>query len=430
MTVMKKNITFKKLTLGLLLGTSLLSSAAPDAAAPLDVNDVSFLWPVPKTADDEKTLISADELLADGGAGPVWRKDFFDRVIADAKKAKVKFPGGESSVQFSDAAIEKAHTWKVAGIRFNPSQLGTVGGKASPIGEAPGIRFIMQPVTVDGESVLVHDVTAHVVFSLFDVAPPPAGSPMPVITPDREAFKAVVAKLRALKELTETKAPTKGPLNVHPALKSKMPEFAAGVRDLLKVSLKSKQLQTVSFMGIEPPEPWIFFAVKQKGAEFVTEGAQGFQFKNVVEPKTTKPGQEVTTALLFGTGAGSKLNSPALPSTQNEKLKGLLLKDVADHVANPELHSTLNMDCVSCHTESTRRSILKIGASSPGVAYKHPDGVSGVEPSLLPTDLWNLRNFGWGLLSFSEDIFGPTVSQRAANEAAESAAFINENYKP
>ena len=133
-TLKMNTYCIKKLTLGLLLGTSLFGCAAPEVAAPLDVNDVSFLWPVPKSADDAKTLISADDLLADGGAGPVWRKDFFDRVIADAKKAKVKFPGGESSVQLADAAIEKAHTWKVAGIRFNPSQLGTLDGKASSNG--------------------------------------------------------------------------------------------------------------------------------------------------------------------------------------------------------------------------------------------------------------------------------------------------------
>ncbi len=43
--------------------------------------------------------------------------------------------------------------------------------------------------------------------------------------------------------------------------------------------------------------------------------------------------------------------------------------------------------------------------------------------------LTNMRNFGWGLLCFQDGTFGPTVSQRKANEAAESAAFINDNYK-
>ena len=69
-----------------------------------------------------------------------------------------------------------------------------------------------------------------------------------------------------------------------------------------------------------------------------------------------------------------------------------------------------------------------------GTAFKPAAGISGVAEDVLPKDRWNLRNFGWGF-NFTGGSgfprgFQPTVSQRAANEAAESADYINKNYPP
>lgn len=107
------------------------------------------------------------------------------------------------------------------------------------------------------------------------------------------------------------------------------------------------------------------------------------------------------------------------------------MKHIADIVANPEMSHFFTTDCISCHSESSLRH-LRLNGESTDFAFKMPDGISGVDPEMLPvTDprfpTWNVRNFGWGFKTFGENMV-PTVTMRTANEAAESAQFINETY--
>src|ERR1700735_5290370 len=46
------------------------SSQTTNAAEPLDVNDISFLWPVPKTKEDADALISLADSASDGPIMP------------------------------------------------------------------------------------------------------------------------------------------------------------------------------------------------------------------------------------------------------------------------------------------------------------------------------------------------------------------------
>ncbi len=100
------------------------------------------------------------------------------------------------------------------------------------------------------------------------------------------------------------------------------------------------------------------------------------------------------------------------PLLDNELVNG----DIADWVANPERSHFFNTDCVSCHSETTRRQILSIPPSE--VAFQ--SAAASVDPALLPADRWNVRNFGW----FRQQA---TITQRTANETAEVVAFINQN---
>ncbi|MFL6546732.1 MAG: hypothetical protein ACJ8LM_16340, partial [Candidatus Udaeobacter sp.] len=58
--------------------------------------------------------------------------------------------------------------------------------------------------------------------------------------------------------------------------------------------------------------------------------------------------------------------------------------------------------------------------------FKRPEGVSGVDVTLTPNDSWNVRNFGWGVERSGKVL--ATASNRTANEAAESVAFINKEF--
>src|SRR6266481_5112085 len=132
---------------------SATTSAAP-TPVPLDVNDISFLWPVPQSKADVDALISLDDQVADG-------KIFPDELLAKLMdEAKTVGVGNAKIALPSESDFKRPATWKVAGIRVNPSALGI--DPPAQVGELPGIRFIVQPVTMQGDKVVIHDFAAHV----------------------------------------------------------------------------------------------------------------------------------------------------------------------------------------------------------------------------------------------------------------------------
>jgi hypothetical protein len=83
-----------------------------------------------------------------------------------------------------------------------------------------------------------------------------------------------------------------------------------------------------------------------------------------------------------------------------------------------------NTDCVSCHSESTRRQAFRLSIDNDGFAYQRPPGISGSSSHLLPADGWNVRNFGWSPFNSPPE----TVTTRTANETAAAVDFINHEY--
>ena len=117
----------------------------------------------------------------------------------------------------------------------------------------PGICLVMQPVTVSGTKITLHDYAAHVVFNQKAVKTGPelvASAKM----------QSIVAELIALKKLVKTDGVE---LGVHPGFA--VPGFRAQLGKFLKKHLEQKDFDVVSFMGLENPgeEPWIFFRVRR-----------------------------------------------------------------------------------------------------------------------------------------------------------------------
>ncbi len=423
------------------------STPAAAGTAPLDVNDISFLWPVPKTKADADALISLADEASDG---PIVPSAIFKALIETAKTVAVD----GTAISFPAGPFDDPKTWKVAGIRVNPTALGS-NPKALALAEVPGIPLIVQPVTVSGDVALPHDITAHVVFNYIQPGTPPQQA-----APNKAAFGAIVQDLRALKKSLALSAPPGGaPLQVHPGFSPDPKPLTGKLRELLKKRLASSQLDrrqtaAISFMGIPGGfEPWIFFKVEvdsatgaltRKPVSGVFDPArpesQMISFKPdtngkvIPAPQPPKTVTDVNTARLFPTLEAAKFDDLLFPDATDAVLQHFKLRDTADIVANPQMTTTLTTDCVSCHTESTRRSAMGNVTSQPGTAFKLAAGISGVAPEVLPKNRWNLRNFGWGLnfqgAPVKAEHFQPTVSQRAANEAAESADFINKNYPP
>src|SRR5581483_9962665 len=69
------------------------AAAAEEPEVRFDVNDISFLWPVPKTKADVDRLISVDEKLADGD-NSFLSQAAFDALIKSALDVRVNDSAG------------------------------------------------------------------------------------------------------------------------------------------------------------------------------------------------------------------------------------------------------------------------------------------------------------------------------------------------
>lgn len=425
------SLLYLAFTTGLLVTATARMSAVQKRT--FDVNDVSYLWPPPTTAADLNSMINGNLSSADG-KGRLWPETVFRLLLDTATSFTVEGSAGTFQIRFDGFEKEFADpaTWKLVGFRVDPSAPGGHAGFVSQFGSTPQLRLIYQPVTLVNGSVTVHDVTAHLAFSYTK----PSGSPFPAI-PDRDAMLAIFDELHSLKLFAEAGgSKTSGPLRVHPALAARVSGFVDRVRIFLPRAAAKGQLTDLAFMGIEPPEPWIFFAMRRRVADgaFVRVASKAVGGRDAqmlvlsggtpVMPQPTTfnvPGLGgVSTAPLFRPDAGTLLSTPAI------SVAGAPLHhNIPDIIANPTMAHVLNTDCVSCHTESTRRQILKISESDPKFRYAPPPGVSGVDDAHLPQSVWNVRNFGW--FTRAGKIL-PTISRRTANESAEAADFVNREY--
>ncbi|MEM6450336.1 MAG: hypothetical protein AAF703_08490 [Cyanobacteria bacterium P01_D01_bin.105] len=421
------------------------SGVLPAIAAPsptnvsFDVNDISILWPVPTTSAEVNELISADDITASGAQ--FWPSDAFDTVIETAETVKLTDTSGRTHEisfgtfrnkdQFKET-FRQPHTWKVAGVRIDPSAPGSSEKMIQQFGSIPQVRLIVQPVTMDSSGgVRVHDYTAHLVYDFVK------GRSGRKFIPDEAKFADIVNDFKDLKlTMAERGISTNGlSLGVHPGFNDGSFVFEDALKEVLKKHLSPKRLSGVAFMGLEPPEPWIFFAMnKDKNGRLVrftvpplgNEQAQMLSFAEgdtvfpVAQKATNSKGQHgVSTASLF---EGKPLSTKADSSKARP-----VFQDIPDIIANPQTAHFFNTDCVSCHSESARRQALNISTKDVRFQYQHPLNISGVNKAFLPNHPWNVRNFGWFPNFFTGETVD-TVTMRTANETAEAAEFINREY--
>ena len=439
------------LALVVLCGHARKSATFADDAAPrFDVNDISYLWPVPDSAEAVESLISADDLLADG-EGSIWSKAIFDKALAHAKT--VELPGADP-INFGsfDEEFVKRATWKVAAFRVDPSAPGSHPKLVAHFGQRPQVRLIMQPVTVNAQGkVKVHDYAAHLVFTYAstDASINPNNPRFGI--PHRYKFSQILEDLNTLKsDLKASGVDTTGLLRVHPGFTSNVDGFPKAVADFVKKHVAENRLGSVAIMGIDPPEPWIFTALQNVDGELIPvkhptlpalppEQVRGTKQMLILRggppvvptPQTTNlgDGKGVSTAVLFADDADQRLDDPVFDDADSPKQR-----DIPDIVANPQVAHFFNTDCVSCHTESARRSDLGLKDFESSFRYQLPPGIHGVDDAVLPRRNarfpvgWNVRNFGWFPDFFDGGKAVATATVRTSNEAAESADFINREY--
>ncbi|MGY4319200.1 hypothetical protein [Bradyrhizobium sp. JR3.5] len=441
----RRQLLAKLSAAGLMFAVVLGAGAAPaqTASKPLSANDVSILFPPPRSPGDLVNLIAVSDLTGPtGSAQRLFSDGDFSRFIANAENPER--PGvpdsGARRIQLPDV-VKRIEAWFVAGIRIDPGAPGLSADVIAQFGRQPQIRLIIQPVTNGPEGFKVHDTAGHLIFSFnLDPDPPLDGcAPFPRFKPDDEAFKAIVRDVASLRDqlaagkFGNVKVSTAGDMNVHPGLvgASAKPFRDAVKKALLEKHLSPQRLNTMAIMGISPPEPWVFVSmlrVPQAGLIAVPgptlDGLHAAQMFSILSGTHVVP-RPVTNNQNPITCRHAALQTPPLPLASR---KGVSTADFIDAnvpnsrvleivniIADPKKSHFFNTDCVSCHTETAQPLARKVQNFA----------VPGVNPAVLPRENWNVRNFGWFPSFLHGGPAAATITRRAAAETADVVDFIN-----
>lgn len=434
-----------------------------------DISDVSYLWPLPSQGTPDLRLDPTDKLADDSEVLP---QHIFDQVLSFASGGSLTNTATgqsehiDSTGVLNGTALMDRKNWRVVGFRADPCfpSLG-LADVSNGIGCVPDLRLILQPIHVNPAPLVtgMQDVAAHLLFSFVKSTTPQRSlheenaSPAPEFKPDLTEVSALLQDLQELKiRLTKAGVTTDGKsLGVHPGLlanpritndgrglfanNSQIGDvsFQELVKIFLKKHLKFSQLDTIAFMTSHnseaqaTPNDWAFFTGKVR-SERSDETAQF-----VVMPMPNAANRLSQLAISAGRGfdplptnadrsASGAIPRPGLGVMRDTATGDAATKDFLNILANPDLSSTTNTDCGSCHSESNFTVVLDLArtiAPSPN-RYLTPSGITGytasVPQSLAGTE-WVFRSFGFYLS-------GPTVSVRTANESAAVADFINSRF--
>lgn len=420
--------------------TSLTSVHAAEATS-LSASDISFLWPLPETQGDVDGLISADETKITG-AGELLPKQIFRQLLLAAAdpRQRIEATSGQEFGISMIPEIESLGNWKVAGIRVDPSAPGCSDRLIGLAGSSPQIRLVLQPVTVDGD-VRVHDFALHLVFDFVKrgFGRGDRGQLIPAI-PDEAAFKRIVEDLVELKaDLAKAGVKPGKTLGVHPGFAKSNANLTQRLRGFLSRHIRPEHINNVAMMGVRRPEPWIFFIMRRVGpgpdfkviGQAPVGGATAQMFFEL-DPEKVVPAPANRTFGNFGVSTqpllaefSPDLGASATAQPVPSRGRAPRLGEIPDIIANPSLTSVLNTSCVDCHTESSMRVEHGLDDVGGPFAFPRPAGFQDVALDTVQDQRWNVRNFGWGVV-FNDA--KATVATRTANEAAESAEFINKKY--
>jgi hypothetical protein len=412
---------------------------------PLSADDVSILFPAPTRAGDFANLIAVRDLTTPNPQDPtkrdpVWPDAVFQQFLGIAASQKAQVAGTQVRIGLPPEA-QSIGNWYVAGIRIDAGAPGLSSDIREQFGQTPEIRLIIQPVTRNADGTpKVLDIAGHLIFDFSALDQPAQTGCGPRRVPDLATFQRIVTDVAAIRtklsngQLGTDKVTTIGvPLGIHPGLADAT--TASGMRQEITSFLEryisaDPHLDAMAVAGLPKgaPAPWIFLSMAKLSDTFSPVPGptlDGQQFAQMLQP--VAGGFQVVPAphtnnlnAMTCKNAAAPANPPVAdrrgdstsevfvnPEPAPDKTKAIL-----DLIADPTKSHFFNTDCVSCHTE-TQRTITML----------KPKEIPGIDPTALPKDPWNVRNFGWspagGLRA--------TVTRRAADETAAVVAFINSN---
>ncbi len=366
--------------------------APPCAAADggYDLNDVSFLYPLPPPARLDALLA----LDADGGRGALLPRALYD------------------AMPELEQGTPRATTWaqlRVVAVRVDPCFPGSA--PPAPASCVQQVRLVAQPVRngLDaGVPTTTADATVHLFYTLADAD-----------------FLEARRALRQLKELAGAATDSR-PLDVHPVMLREGPDGAyAGALSEAVIRLCGEQnLSRVAFMAVATGgNTWTFGAFDVVGGGLV----------DATIPRLTDKTRQGVQEL----GSESFHNGVLLPGAPNDPMLALLAEremrlldarsldralTAALRVEHPDRSSPRTVDCASCHVASRARrhaeAFHQQDNSAHADAFQAPARFDLRRVDAAGDDPRALRAFGY---------FGAksALSQRTINESAAVAQALS-----
>jgi len=350
----------------------------------LDLNDVSFLLPLPMMGREASLLSMAD----DGMKGPLLPRRLYDGLPLLVEK------------QSADALYREL---RVVSVRVDPC----FPGAAPPA--APScvkqVRLVAQPVFVEDGGVTTRDATVHLFYSL-----------------DAATFSTALGHLFALDAAAGDI--TDGPLDVHPVLRRQGLDgpYHGRLKTMVLEACGLATLSRVAFMSVDDAgRQWRFGAFNVVGGALVDD----------LIPRL--PMLKVQVFQEFG--SETFRNGALIPAAPNDTLDTLLSESamrLADRrtldkaltsalrVEHPERSSPKTVDCASCHVASRARrnaeTFHQLDQTGHADLYTAPS-FDLTRVDAVKDDPRALRAFGY----LGKD---SAFSQRTINESAQVAQAL------
>ncbi|MBX7099665.1 MAG: hypothetical protein K1X89_18250 [Myxococcaceae bacterium] len=358
-----------------------------DGGLAYDVNDVSFLFPLP-------AFTLHGELLPLGASGP--KGALMPKALYDQLPLKV---GEYGEI-------------RVVGVRVDPCFPGSTPPAAPSC--VKQVRLVLQPIvsseTIDGGAGLpglsvTQDHALHLFYVLDDVQ-----------------FAAVTQGLRELKAIAGSTTNGK-PLDVHPVLQAQGPGGAYWQRlNALVTQVCGEQtLVRAAITALTPPDRWVFQAFNLQGSTLVADEiprAFGHTSQAFNEQGSTEHRAGVLTPSPAGDDLDTLLSWREVAQTDDFTLNSAI--DSALFIEHPAKSSPKTIDCASCHVASRARAAAEVQRQKPSAGnpnrYTAP-GFTLDRVDAAGNDPRAMRAFGYfGRLS--------ALSQRTINESAEIAKAL------
>lgn len=392
------------LTAALFLSSSVLWAQI----ANWQLNDVSTLFPLPKASDSENFLLKASDK---GPAG-----ELFPRSQEDAISSLIISYDRPDDVYESIRAV---------GMRIDPCFKFT----NLPIEKCnPQIRLVWQPVGKIGtDAVTTYDGAIHTFYAL-----------------TQSEFSYIKNEIQKIKRKNlDYKIRTEGkPLSVHPAFlnTARRASFNQEIKNLILKFAGEKRLVRFTFMRLLTTDLWWEFG----GRDLSPAGVWG----HTVIPKlaSDQEKQEFFNEAAFEPTSlrGTILPNVNVPLDNLEHLipgygvrddqagRAIVQEGIVsiNRIENPNIHHPATLDCVHCHItdpakiwmEKEKPELLKKAQNSKFAYVQDFIGRHNLR------NVTNDKSHNKSLRAFGYYKNKPSVNQRAINESAAVADFLNKSF--